>query len=113
MSRVAARFHNQIVTMVTVTKDAYGGLVTEDDPIEIKCEFKTGDKAVRDDKGTEFVPDYVIYTTDSRVANAKDSSVVMSALSELDGTVRPNPVRAVIYMPALRGMGGGDYVIYV
>lgn len=112
MSRVAARFHNQIVAIGPFEVDEYGGLVS-DNPIEIKCEFKTGDKIVKDSSGTEFMPDYVIYTTDSRVADMRRAAVYMSAIADLTGDVRAKLVRAVIYMPALGGMGGGDYVIYV
>lgn len=113
MSRVAARFHNQIVTIGEAELDEYGDIVTVSPVIEVKCEFKTGDKIVKDDKGTEFMPDYVIYTTDSRVADMRNAYVYMSAIADVTGDIRSKPIRAVQYLPALRGMGGGDYVIYV
>lgn len=113
MSRVAARFHNQIVTMLTITKDEYGDIVTVSPVIEVKCEFKTGDKAVRDDKGTEFVPDYVIYTTDSRASGYKNGYIYMKPSGDVTELDSPKIIRAVRYLPALRGMGGGDYVLYV
>lgn len=107
MSRVAARFQNQEVALVSNTvRGARGDIVSSGDLLAIKCEYTTGNKSVRDDSGVEFIPDYVIYTTDSRVQGYRNKYLLL-------GDAVPRLIRAVKFMPALPRMGGGDYVLYV
>ena len=113
MSTVAARFQNQIVTVFPgVTRDEYGDATGADSPIEIRCEYAAGTKLVRDDTGTEFVPDYVVYTTDSRVEGLRGMPIYFAPLAEAL-TVKAYRIRTVREYPSLPSQGGKDYVIYV
>lgn len=114
MSTVAARFQNQIITIVpAVERDEYGDPTgTADLPIEIRCEYAAGSKLVRDDTGTEFVPDYIVYTTDSRVEGLRGMPIYFAPLAEAL-TVKSYRIRAVREYPSLPSQGGKDYVLYV
>lgn len=114
MSIVAARFQNQTVTVYDFTYDAYGDVVTTTEISEIRCEIGAGEKLVRDDTGTEFVPEFVIYTTDSAADGAVSKKIFIGASADYTPGDKLYNIRAVRKMPSLPSMGGQpDWVVYV
>lgn len=114
MSYVAALFQTQTVTLFPdVTVDEYGDYTDNGDGVEILCEMKHGSDAVRDASGTEFVPAYVIYTTNPAADGMIDKPIYLIPLADATATTKLYKVRAVHRYPALTGMGGDDWVIYV
>ncbi|MEK9712776.1 MAG: hypothetical protein VW258_09420 [Thalassolituus sp.] len=114
MSSVAARFQNQTVTVYDFTYDAYGDVVNTTAISEIRCEIGAGEKLVRDDTGTEFVPEFVIYTTDSAVEGMVNEKIFIGALADYAPESKLYNIRAVRKMTSLPSMGGQpDWVVYV
>ena len=115
MSNVASSFQNQKITIVrTAETNSYGDAESTGDPIEISCEIGQTDKAMMDNQGVQFVPDYVIYTS-TDVSEYPDGMTYLyiGAIADIGESNEPYTIRSVKEVPSLPGMGGSDWVIYV
>lgn len=114
MSRVSSRFQTSTLTVWPVLSESDGySDATYNAPFTVGCEYDQKPKAVRDDNGTEFVPEFTFYVTATLGQIERDWFVLLGESDELTPDNKAKRVRAVRSQQNIGRLGGDDVTVYV
>ena len=114
MSRVSSRFQTNTLTVWPVTAESDGySEATYGTPFTVGCEYDQKPKTVRDDSGTEFVPEFTFYVNATLGQIERDWFVLLGESEELTPADKAKRVRAVRAQQNIGRLGGDDVTVYV
>jgi hypothetical protein len=114
MSRVSSRFQTSRLTVwpVTAESDGYSD-ATYGTPFVVGCEYDQKPKTMRDDSGTEFVPEFTFYVTASLGQIKRDWFTKLGSFTDASPPADSKRIRAVRAQQNITRLGGDDITVFV